>query len=404
MNKNGFRFGGLNITDVNGILAGGLGPGKWTSNSLTIADVSIDLEKRYGWDGGLFGTEFLYYTGGGPGYSIDGVPQGKNSPNALAGTVMGFESLDVVPLLSRAELYQLWYRQELLDKKLIVRIGKSVPTYDFNNVVKPIPLNDPQVFIPAISSALFTPLYVNPTMLGGIPGYYNSATGIVAACVPEEHIDLQYGFFDGNLAAGRQTGLEGPHFNGYWLHLAELGANWSIGADKKPGRIGVGGWWQTGKLKTPGGPIVNGADGMYLFGSQRLYFEDRERTNNGLEFYAQFGATDSDLVLTHRYFGTGLSYFGLLPGRAEDSCGFGLAYGLMSDQPNAGSIFFTHPPGTHLRTSSLGSSETILTWYYQWKVNDWVFFQPNLSTVIDPARHPDIPNAFALTLRLIALF
>ena len=65
--------------------------------------------------------------------------QGKNNPNALAGTVMGFNSLSAAPPFSRAELYELWFRQEFFDKKLIVRIGKSVPTYDFNNVVRADP-------------------------------------------------------------------------------------------------------------------------------------------------------------------------------------------------------------------------------------------------------------------------
>jgi hypothetical protein len=45
VNRDGIRVGGLNITDANGNLAGGLGPGKWAGNTLTIADLSIDLEK-----------------------------------------------------------------------------------------------------------------------------------------------------------------------------------------------------------------------------------------------------------------------------------------------------------------------------------------------------------------------
>jgi porin len=202
INRNGIRFGGLTINDANGNVVGGLGPGKWTGNTLTIADLSVDLEKFAGWKGGLFGTKFLYYNGYGPGYSISNMVQGKNNPNALAGTVMGFNALSAAPPFSRSELYELWFRQEFLDKKLIVRIGKSVPTYDFNNVVKAIPLRDQQSSIPAISSALFTPLYVNPTLLGVIPGYYNSATGIVAAWIPNENLYFNYGFFDGNLARG----------------------------------------------------------------------------------------------------------------------------------------------------------------------------------------------------------
>ena len=401
INRNGIRFGGLNITDANGNLAGGLGPGKWTGNTLTIADLSIDLEKFAGWKGGLFGTQFLYYNGFGPGYSISNVVQGKNNPNALAGTVMGFNSLSAAPPFSRTELYELWFRQEFFDKKLIVRIGKSVPTYDFNNVVKAIPTRDQQSSIPAISSALFTPLYVNPTLLGVIPGYYNSATGIVASWIPNDNLYVNYGFYDGNLARGEQTGNDGPRFDGYYLHLAEAGGNWRLGEDKKPGKFGAGAWFQTGKFKGFDRQPLTGANGIYLFGSQRLYYENPSASNNGLSAWAQFGATNSDIVLTHRYLGFGLTYFGLLPSRDEDSCGFGLAWGTMTRDPDAGLVFFGDD---HLRTTQLGANEVILTWYYQMTVREGIYVQPNLSYIPDPAQHPGIPGSFNFTIRGIVLF
>ena len=97
----------------------------------------------------------------------------------------------------------------------------------------------------------------------------------------------------------------------------------------------------------------------------------------------------------------GLTYFGLLPGRDEDSCGFGLAYGEMTGDAKAGAIFF---PGDNLRTTRLGPSETILTWYYQMKIRDGIFMQPNLSYIPDPAQHPGIPGALAFTLRAIIVF
>jgi len=398
------RVGGLNITDGNGLLSGGLGPGKWAADSLTLADLSIDTEEMLGWKGGLFGTQFLYYTGGGPGYTIAGVQQGKNSPNALAGAVMGFNSLDVVPPFSRAELYELWFRQELFDKKLVVRLGKSVPTYDFNNVSRAVPVSDQSLSIPAVTSAIFTPVFVIPTMLGMIPGYYNSATGLVASYVPNSKRYVQYGFFDGNRALGRQTGLEGPHFNGHYFYIGEAGLNWTLGENKCPGQFGAGYWWQTGKLQAFNGSTVQGAQGMYLIASQRLFFTHPGKNHNGLTSYFQFGATDSQVIFVHRYFGCGLTYFGPLPGRDDDSAGFGLAQGWMTDDPNAGAGFFTLPAGAHLRTNRLGKSETLLTWYYQMNLGHGTFLQPNLTYIPDPARHPGIPGAFALTLRMIVLF
>lgn len=401
VNHDGIRLGGLNITDANGNLAGGLGPGKWVGDTLTIVDLLIDLEKMVDWKGGLFGIEFLYYNGFGGGYTINGVEQGKNTPNGLAGSVMGFNALDAGPPYSRAELYQLWFRQTFFDEKLVVRIGKSVPTYDFDNVLRDWKVEDPQAAIPAISGALFKPIYINPTMLAVLPGYYNSATGLVVAAIPNKYTYLQYGFFDGNLARGEQTGFDGPRFNGYYLHLLEAGLNWTLGKDDKPGKFGAGIWFQTGKLKGLSGQPEEGANGMYLFASQRLYFEKPKAKGQGLVSWIQFGATNADISQTQRYFGIGFTYFGLIPTRDEDSCGFGLAYGTMNPNPQAGSSFF---PNDNLRTTQLGSSETILTWYYQMKLHDGIYIQPNLSYIPSPAEHPGIPAAFDFTLRGIVLF
>ncbi len=359
VNRNGIRFGGFTITDANGNVSGGLGPGKWAGDTMTVADLSIDMETMVDWKGGLFGTQFLYYDGFGPGYTINGFEQGKNNANALTGGVMPFNSLGAQPPFSRAELFQLWYRQELFDKKLVLRIGKQVAPYAFGNVVTSVPMQGQQSGPTGISSALFTPLYQNPTTLGVMPGDYNSVCGLVASYIPNDYVYLQYGIYDGNLARGVQTGLTGPHFNGYWLHLIEGGAAWTVGSDRKPGKFGAGAWFQTGKLTGFGGEELSGANGIYMFGSQRLYYENADLNGNGLTAWSQFGATNSDIVPTHRYFGFGLTYFGPVRGRDEDSCGFGLAYGIMTNNPDAGAAYFM---GDDLRSNKLGSSETILTW------------------------------------------
>jgi porin len=122
--KSGIRLGGLWIGDSNWLATGGLAPGQWALNSLTLVDLTLDAEKLVGFQGGLFGIEFLQYTG--------------QPTNPLTGVVAGFNSLDGPPPLTRQEIYQLWWRQTFFDDKLIVRVGKSVPTYDFNNVLRPV--------------------------------------------------------------------------------------------------------------------------------------------------------------------------------------------------------------------------------------------------------------------------
>ena len=402
VNRNGWRLGGMTINDANGILSGGLGPGKWAGQNLTIADLSFDTEQGDCWQGGMFGTQFLYYSGYGPGPTVNGREQSRGSPNALAGTVMGFNSLDGAPPVNRAELYQLWYRHQF-DDVLIVRVGKSVPTYDFANVARPVRTRQAaaNMNIPGTSGAILTPLYVNPTMLGIIPGYYNSATGVVLSLLPSDSFYLQYGFFDGNLATGSQTGLDGPQFTGHYFHIGELGASWVLGRDKLPGQFGIGYWGQTGPLTTFSGTTEFGAQGVYFFGSQCLYWEDPGKSNNGLNGYYQFGSTNNDVVFTQRFFGGGLTYFGALPRRDNDSLGFAMAWGQMTNDPNAGKVFFNgYGPGP----APVGPHEVILTWYYQIQVRDGMFLQPNLTYIPDPARVPGTPGAFPFTIQAVVLF
>jgi porin len=384
----GFRLGGLWIGDSNGIMTGGVEPGRWGLNSLTIADLNVDAEKAFGWRGGMFGTEFLQFTG--------------DPTNNLAGAYPGFNSLPVTPPFVRQELYQLWWRQSLFNDKLIFRIGKSVPTYDFNNVVRPVPVDDPAASIPAVTSLIFTPVFVNPTILGKIPGYYNSATGVTVSLAPTDNFYLSYGFYDGNLAQGEQTGLRGPQFNGHYFHIGEAGYAYRVGDQKKPGSFGIGGWGQTGPLQTPNNNTVTGVGGFYLFGSQRLWFRNPGQDNSGVSGFYQYGVNNSDAMLAREYFGMGLTGFGLIPGRPDDSMGFGLALTWLNTDPQAGRAFFpnVNPKGE----LPLRSSELMFQWYYQMQLTKGVFLQPAITYIPTPGMSNAIPATAAGTMRLIVLF
>ncbi len=121
----GVRLGGAWIGDSNWLMSGGREPGEWSLNSLLLLDLTLDADKLMGIKGGMFGIQFLQF---------DGQPT-----NQEAGVVQGYNSLPGAPPLERTELYELWWRQKLFDDKLTLRIGKTVPTYDFNNVSRPAP-------------------------------------------------------------------------------------------------------------------------------------------------------------------------------------------------------------------------------------------------------------------------
>jgi porin len=402
--ESGVRLGGLWLGDTSGILSGGANQGKWALNSLTIVDLNLDGEKLVGWTGGSLGVQYLQFTG--------------QNTNGLAGAFPGFDSIEAGPPFNRNELYQYWYRQSLFDDRLIFRIGQTVPTFDFNNVVRPVPVGDPAAAIPAVTALAFTPVFVNPTMLGVIPGYYNSAFGLTTTLAPTQSTYLNYGVYDGsgataNVSGGHQTGLSGPRFDGYYFHIGEVGYAYRLGPQRKPGNFGVGVWGQTGKLADLSVPhgTTNGAIGTYLFGAQRLWFRDPGVDNSGISGFYQFGANNSNALHARQYVGGGLTAFGLVPGRPDDSFGAGLNWTWLTQGDRSAFLFNSPSASASDLVPSLRPSQLMFQCYYQMKLVDGWFFQTNLTDIPNPGlppltntHHTSFPNALAITLRLTVLF
>ena len=213
-----------------------------------------------------------------------------------------------------------------------------VPTYDFGNVARPVRVTDETLRIPAVTGLLYTPVFVNPTILGAMPGYYNSAWGVMVTAAPNDQLYTSAGIYDGNGANGLQTGLQaGPTINAYRFGIAELGAAWLFGSDDLPGSFGAGGWSQTGtlSLSTPSSRLTqNGTHGFYAFGSQSLWRGQTTGNTRSVSAFLQVGANNSRTMLATSYVGFGLTAFGIVPTRKLDSVGIGVAWS--SSEPESG--------------------------------------------------------------------
>lgn len=367
----GIRLGGSWIANGNLLLSGGQENSQdFTGNSSIILGLTLDTEKLSLWKGGLFGVQGLQFNG--------------RPTNADAGTVQGYNSLTGPAPLDRTELYELWYRQSFFDSKLNFRIGKTVPTYNFNNVLRPVPVSDEALVIPSVSGLLLTPVFVNSTMLGVLPGYYNSSYGITSTLAPNKHLYLSAGAYDGNLANGTQTGLTGPHMNGYYFLISEAGVAWEAGASKKPGIFALGGWDQTGQLTADNDITENGTRGLYVFGSQRLWYHHPGEDISGMSAYFQLGINDSQTLTTQEYAGAGLTFFALT--RPKDSFGVGVASGWLN--PNV----------------TTRKNELMLQGYYQAHIARGTYLEPALTYIPTPGASTDLPQTWAGTLQIIKLF
>ncbi len=372
-NNHGIFFGGLWLGDCNWLITGGAHPGAFSCNSALVLDNHIDLERLTGsWKGATFGAQFLRLN--------------ASPTNTQAGTIQGYNGIPGSDPLTRAELYELWLRQELLLGKVIVRIGKVTPTRDFGNVLRPVPTDDPASRIPAVSGLIYTPIFKNPTMYGASPGFYNSAAGITLNCVPTKYWYFNYGIYDGTGALGVQTGQRGPSFRGYYYQVAEAGEAWRLGRNGLPGQAGFGGWHQTGLIQGVHGISQNGMGGIYAFGSQRLWFANPGKNNAGISGFFQVGHNNSQTQPINLFYGGGATGFGLVPKRPNDSVGVGLAWSQLNHN-----LFQRN-------------SELMLQSYYQTELIKWVYLQPTFTYIPTPGASIAYKGAVAATMRLTYLF
>jgi porin len=369
----GVRLGGAWIGNMDWLISGGADPGKVGFNSLLILDLLVDFEKATdgGWKGGSLGAELLQFNGA--------------PVNDYAGTLQDYDSLSGPPPLDRTQLYELWIRQEFLDEKLVVRLGKSVPTYDFGNVTKPVTLTEQEFNIPSVSGLLYTPIHKNPTMIGVMPGYYNSAYGMTTTFEPVKWWYLSHGIYDGNQANHVQTGLVGPRINGYYFNIVETGCSWRLGGEL-PGKFGVGYWNQTGDLREPPGITEDGTQGFYLFGSQRVWYQHPGKDNSGISTFFQYGKNDSETLIINESVGAGLTGFGLVPNRPKDSMGAG--------------AFLSFPNPNRFQRSS----ELMVQGYYQANIWRSIYVQPAITYIPTPGAGPDLNEAWIATVQVAVLF
>lgn len=370
----GIHLGGLWIGAANYLMSGGVHPHQASFNNQVTIDLLVDLERTSGLKGSSFGSQFLQVN--------------TDPSNTDAGSVMGYNSLVGNEPYNRSELFQIWWRQALFNERLVVRIGKSNPSADFQNVVRPITTTFPGRDISAVTNLLYTPAFTLPTNYGVLPGYDDNAFGITNTWAPNDTFYVSYGVYDGNQARGVATGLRGPEFNGYYFHIAETGMNWLLGPEDKPGSFAVGGWRQTGKLSTDDGLVEeNGAEGAYFVGSQQLWYRDPQPIDNaGVSAFVQFGWNNAETLPFNTYVGAGLTFRALIPHRSQDSFGVGMAWGWLN--PN---IFEN-------------DSELMFQGYYQAHLSGQTYLQSTVSYIPRPGQEPGLDAAWAVTQQIIVPF
>ncbi len=348
LDKETIRLGGLFVPQLNWTATGGVNPHTWFGGLVVCVNAGVSLQRTLHIPGGYFGVEFAEYTGG--------------ATNPAAGGVQLYDGLNTPAPNSRQELTQLWWHQRLFHDKLIFQIGKMNAAGWFGTVLNPVPISNPKLQDYEISVLVWAPTGINPTMLGRLPTWPNTAYGAVVRFFPINNFYASYGIFDGNSPANSRTGMQTglmlePKINSNKFQIAELGVTYLLGPERMPGRFGIGYWGQTGKLSTFYGSLQKGADGYYLFANQRLWYRHPESDNSGLIGYLQFGHTSDQAQIVHTYLGAGLTGMDLLPVLPYNRVSLGVAWSELNNAPYAGISRYPGVPSSYTR---LNGSELML--------------------------------------------
>jgi len=331
--------------------------------------VTLDTEKMGLWPGGTF---FVY------GEQLHGYGISERH----VGDVQLVSNLDPErgPF---TQVSEYWYEQRLLDDRLGIRVGKQDANAEMCLVDFGVDfINSSFGQIPNVP----------------LPAFPDPALGVTGFADPTDWLSIMCGIYDGE-PSGKEWGFEST-FDGTGgsFSIIELVLKPEL-ANRLPGKYRVGFWVNSAKVEelfiepelgeeeeapVPTARIFPYNYGVYLAFDQAIYKEnDDPEDTQGLGAFFQFGWAPQDRNEIWRYYGAGLAYTGLLPGRDEDILGIGFAHARFSARMR--------------RLEEIGESETAIEFFYKAQLTNWMALQPDLQYILTPGGNED--NAVAAGLR-----
>jgi porin len=346
--------------DVGRTLSGGLDTASGAGSYIYNLTVSLDTAKLGLWTGGTFFTDFRAEDG--KSRSLDGA----------------FQVTSRACQPRRTQVSELWYEQKLLGDKVRLKAGKIDANVEFAHA------DNAADFVNSAMS-------YSPT-IQDFPTDPDPATGLVAFVYPTDHLYLGYGVFDGALHNKVATGSRGPATlwgpPGDWFMIGEAGVKWTA-AGFGDGRLGVGGWGQTGTFQRADGGVERGTAGGYLTCDQVLLrtHPEKDDDNRGVAAFVLLGEADPAVSAAAYHAAGGLTWTGPLPTRDADVLGLGATWVRFGDEP-------APAPGR--------DDEVAVECFYKVQVAPWLTCKPDLAFVHNPGGAAGVADAVAGSVQFIA--
>ncbi len=155
-------------------------------------------------------------------------------------------------------------------------------------------------------------------------------------------------------------------------------------------KLGVGAWVHTADLENFDGEIKGTNHGFYLIAEKTLFAETDD--GQGLGAFLQLGFADENWNQLGNYWGAGLSYVGLIPGRDRDVTGLAIGSARNGDE-------FRKYAEEELMTP-VERAETVIELTYRIEVMPGLALQPDVQYIIHPSMDPDVEDALQVGVRL----
>ena len=282
------------------------------------------------------------------------------------------------------QVEEYWLRQELWPGHLWLKLGKMDAAKDFQVVEYGARfLNSSFGVIPNVP----------------VPTYPDPALGVQLRAEPTDWLYAMAGVYDADGRGGSWGFDTAFHDEDHSVSLLEVGLkpSWCVAGRKLPGVYRAGVWYDSGekelfsrpirgRRQTP--PTRRGDSGLYLAFDQLVWKENAEPDDTqGAGLFFQYGWARAECNLIHDYYGFGVEYTGLLPGRDKDVVGVGMAYANLSGRAQAWQGLY---------------DEAAVESFYKVCITPWMTVAPDLQYVVNPGGEGR--DALVLGMRLSISF
>lgn len=330
-----------------------------TGASTIDLNLTLDTEKIFSWKEGKLYIDLEDHSG-------------HNPTTELVGDLQVFDQLSFSPYF---EIFEFWYQQQLLNKKIRIKIGKLDANAEFSVIENGL-------------SFLNSSTQVSPTILA-FPTSPDPVLGANLFFTPNKSWFLSLGAFDANqqdkfgiFYGNPQTALIAQ--NGALL-ISETGFKY------KTGNFKFGVWKHTGTFMRLNGGTQQGASGYYTIFNQILWeptgeFEKNtedieDKKGKGIRGFVSYGQTQESVGIMNWNYSTGVTWTGLFAKHSKDILGFSANYAHISTLANCKYPY-----------------ELALEFIYKLHIHKAISLVPDLQYIIHPGGQ--FPNALVGTLHI----